>query len=293
MEALKYPLTDYAIFFLMLAIISSRLSGMLYTPVLQIITRWITRLSSCIFATSIIFLLSSNPQIHPFWAIFLSTFLGYFLIESIYVWVLIKMFSQIDFPLFPRFSPESETIVWANGKYAQNTRTAIQEAGFRFSETLGIKTDTMSIIISPIFYSKHGYIRLQVLFPNFRKKHTSISFVLTTYLRNGTILVTHNIQSPSSMFFAPPFEARFFNIASVRALIKLHKKRIKSCLRQAFCLSGENCQQVINHEQLLLEEINLSNGNCTQSDGHEHINLSFIGRYQLWINMLRLSYIGR
>ncbi len=291
MEILKYPLSDYTIFFLVIAIISSRLIRTFYTPMIQMITRWIMRLSTCMFLSLAIVVLTTQHR--PLWVIFLTMLLGYLLLESIYIWILIKMYSRIDFPLFPRFSPESETIIWPNGKYAQKTRNMIQKAGFKFSETLSIKSPTISIMLSPIFYNNRGNIRLQVIFPNFQKKRTLMSFILTTYLRNGTILVTHNIQSPASLFFTAPFQAKFRSIISIKKLIKLHKKVIKKYIRQSFCLSGENCQQAINHEQLLLEEMNLSNGNCEQINGNSNINLSFAGRYKLWINTLRLSYIGR
>lgn len=284
---------DCAIVFLVIAILTARLSRVFYSPTVQVCMRWAMRLTTCMFITSVIFMFGTNPQLHPFWAIYLSSCLGYFLVESIYVWILIRIYSHIDFPLFPRFLPESDTIVWASGKHAQSVRSMIEKAGFKFSETLAIKSETISIMISPIFYSKRGHIRLQVLFPGFQKARSLISFILTTYLRNGTILVTHNIQSPAAIFFVPPFKARFYNIASIKALINIHKRRIKKHLKNAFCLSGENCQQVINHEQLLLEESNLANGNCTQIDGYSNVNLSFSGRYQLWVSVLRMSYIGR
>ncbi|MDE6431831.1 MAG: hypothetical protein K2L13_00330 [Opitutales bacterium] len=293
MEALRYSAANYSILFLVIAIITSRLINVIHSPILQISVRWIMRLSTCICLTFTIFALGTRPQVHPFWAVFLSVFLGYFLVESIYFWVLIRLYSKIDFPLFPKFSLESETIVWMTGKYAQKIRSMIQKAGFKFSETLAIKSPTISIMLSPIFYSKRGHIRLQVLFPNFPKKQTLINFILTTYLRNGTILVTHNVQSPASAFFAPPFRAQFFNIASIKTLINIHRNRIKKHMRHTFCLSGENCKQAINHEQVLLEQANLANGNCIKPDGHTSINLSFAGRYQLWINMLRINYIGQ
>ncbi len=282
---------SYAILLLLISVFSAKLSGKFHNPLLQFTNRWIMRLSICVFISLILIAISTYQR--PFCIVLLSVFLSYFLIESMYIWLMIKRFSQLHFPLFPRFSAESETIVWPIDERSQNIREIIQNAGFKFSETLSIKAAYISILISPIFYNKSGNIRLQVMFPNVKKKHTAISFVLTTYLRNGLILVTHNLQSPISLFFSKPFISKLKKTNSIEVLIKYHKKLIKKHLKNALILSGEDCLQAVNNERELLENTNISNGNCEKSTESNYVSLSFIGRYKLWSRTLKLTYFGK
>lgn len=287
---LNYSYADYAIIFLAISIITSRIPQVVLPSWSQLSIKWAMRLSTCMFVTFTTFVLSL--QSHPFWVIFLMSLLGYLLVESIYIWIIIRLYSKIDFPLFPHFEHESDTIMWPQGKYAEKIRETFAKLGFKFAETLAIKITSTAIIIAPIFYNPKGDIRLQVLFSNFAKKRTLINFILTSYLRNGTILVTHNLQSTVASFFAEPFKSNFKSTSSIDALLKHHKKIVKKYSKQTFCLSGEDCKQAINNEQILLEKANLANGNCERLDNRTNVTISFVGRYKLWINSLRLNYFG-
>jgi hypothetical protein len=115
--------------------------------------------------------------------------------------------------------------------------------------------------------------------------------MLVSYARSGTILVTHDLQSPIAFFYVSPFEAHQRQFATVEGLLTSHSKRLKG-QKNLVCLAGENCLEAINGEQSKLEEINIARGYCECLDGKVNATISFLGRYRLWVNGLRLSYLG-
>jgi len=111
------PFIGYAV--LLLALTSIFLS-LLYSqggsPILGVINRWVRWV---LFSLGLAYLIQYMEWSgRPFWALSLMAFLGWFLVETGYNWLLIKAISRSDIPLFPRFYVNEEGDEWpAQARY--------------------------------------------------------------------------------------------------------------------------------------------------------------------------------
>jgi hypothetical protein len=193
--------------------------------------------------------------------------------------------------LFVKYEHEDDTLVWPVGKVFEKIRKTLAQYEFKFAKTLAVKIGTTPVMISPIFYSDDGNVRLQLIFSCFSTGLTFINCLLISYARSGAILITHNLQSPVASFYTPPFEAHKKQFSTIKGLLDSHRNRVGK-QKNLICLAGEDCLQAINGEQIKLEEANIAHGYCEQADGKTNTTISFLGRYRLWVNSLTLSYLG-
>ncbi|MDR0679931.1 MAG: hypothetical protein LBF42_02755 [Puniceicoccales bacterium] len=286
----KFSHQDIALIFLLISVILPRFSSMLASKLASFIAKWLLRLSTCTFLTFATSVLTNHSR--PLLVLFISFFLGYGLVESMYVWFVICRYAKFDFPLFAKYSSEGSELIWPAGKIFEKIRQTLAKNEFKFAATLVVKVEATPVMSAPIFYSDDGCIRLQMTFSHFDGGRTFVNCVLVSHLRNGAIFVTHNLQSPIAAFYVPPFEAHQKQFSMVKNLISSHKKRIKKSHWETMCLCGENCLQAINDEQLRLEEANIAQGYCEQVDGRTNAAISFLGRYRLWTKGLLATYLG-
>jgi hypothetical protein len=204
----------------------------------------------------------------------------------------IGRYSKFDAPLFAKYTHEEDKLVWPARKTFGKIRRALAKSEFKFATTLLVRVKAMSVMSSPIFYSKEGDIRLQLIFSHIGTRRTLVNCILISHMRSGAIFVTHNLQAPIAAFYVPPFEACQRQFSAVKNLINIHVKRIKKSPKKALCLCGENCLQTINDEQSKLEEANIAHGYCELVDGRANTTISFFGRYRLWVKTLLSGYFG-
>jgi hypothetical protein len=280
---------DLALVFLLLAVTVPRTLSLVISKRLSFALKWFSRLSTCAFTA---FTASAiTRQSRPLPILFLISFLCYFLLESMYVWFIIAKYTKLDLSLFIRYEPRDDTLTWPAGKVFEKIRQTLARYEFKFAETLAVTIGSAPVMISPIFYSSDGNVRLQLVFSCFDAKRIFTNCMLVSYARNGTILVTHDLQSPIAFFYVPPFEAHQRQFATVEGLLISHSKRLKE-QKNLVCLAGENCLEAINGEQSKLEEANVARGYCEYLGGKINATISLLGRYGLWISSLRLSYLG-
>jgi hypothetical protein len=254
--------------------------------------KWLLRLSICAFLAFAISTLTGHSR--PLSILFIISFLICCLVESMYIWLLVCIYAKLNFPPpFMGYSREEGNLIWPAGKEFEKARQVLARNEFKFATTLIAPIDDSIEMSIPIFYSSNGNVLLWLRFPfHPYLKRTIVDCMLISYLRNGTTLITHNLQAGFTSFYIPPFDPCQRQFATVQGLINKHNRRIKKSQKNALCLFGKGCLQMLNDEKSRLEEANIAYGYCERREDCAGVALSFFGKYRLWVKTLLSEYLG-
>ncbi|WP_269539480.1 hypothetical protein [Cerasicoccus fimbriatus] len=263
------------------------------SPVLSILNRWLRWL---LFAFTVAAAAREfGWSERPFWVLAAVSFLGWFLLETLYNWLEVCAVSKGPIPLFPRFRKNSEGDEWPADKRFILLRDWLRSTGFKKMDSLKAELIKDFVIRSSIYQDEQGLVRLQVMFfPNGVNSH-QVCYVLTTKTREGERVITSNLTMPFGGFYPEKwFIVRKPLMRKLDKLLRYHRRRL---LREGVNVEmweDDDSLDDMNRQQTSLEIANLQSGYLLPHEfQEEHGRLSFEGRYRLWKEHWMINYLGR
>ncbi|PWU06239.1 MAG: hypothetical protein C5B43_02115 [Verrucomicrobia bacterium] len=261
------------------------------SPFLTILNRWITWILVSLLTGY--FLKKWELSEKPFLLLSCTGFLVWFLIETILVWLNIRMLNFSSIPFFPRFSMINGQIPWPNQKRSIALKEFLRLNGFK--EIQSIKTSILGSISlnSPIYKDSTGKILLQLLFVPQKNDIINIYYILISTTKEGNRFITDNLSLPFGGYIPENWIKRRKPLCnSLKTLLKHHQKTLKNS--KETIISWENSPlDEINRQQSFLEYYNIKAGFLHPTNLHDvYGKLTAEGRYRLWKQFLFLRYLG-
>lgn len=259
--------------------------GSLYVSILNRWLRWIV-FSLMMAALSTKFGWTGRP----FLSIAIIAFLAWFLLESIYTWIMVSALSRSPIPLFPKFQANSKGDEWPAQRKFIAIRDWLRNNGYKKLES--VKAENEDSIRSTIYQDEQGIVRLQVLFFLQRAGNVTVCYLLSSKSVNGDYYLTDNVFHPFGGFYPENWDiVRKPLVRSLERIVRIHRRRLKG--QELFLWSDENALDDINRQQHMLEQINLQSGFLIPHHQQEEFGrLTKEGRYRIWKEILLLNYFG-
>ena len=228
----------------------------------------------------------------PYWAIAAIAFLAWFLLESIYTWIVIAALSHSLIPLFPKFRTNDKGDEWPAQKKFIAIRDWLRSNGYRKLESVKAEIEDAVSIRSTIYQDDAGTMRLQVLFFPQRAGNVTACYIVSSKTVTGEHFLTDNVFLPFGGFFPENwYIVRKPLIRSLECLIRLHRRRLKG--QELLLWSDEDVLSDINQQQSKLEQTNLEFGFLIPHNQQDELGrLTKEGRYRMWKEIWLLNYLG-
>lgn len=277
-----------AVFSVFLAYANNRIGS----PLLAIANRWLRWL---VFAFGLALVAREFGWTdRPFWVLAVSSFLLWFLGETIFNWLAINALSQSSIPLFPRFSDNSHVKEWPAQKKFLGLRDWLRSNGF--SQVQSLKSDLgMGLIVrSFVYQSQDGLTRVQVIFIPQRSGNMNECFSFHSMTEDGTRLITDNLYIPFGGFYPDNWRVvRKAWMRSIERLYRLHQTRVKKA-GSPLVAWDESPLEDLNYQQVTLERLNTELGFLYPYEMRdEHGKITSEGRYRVWKEIWFLNYFGK
>lgn len=229
----------------------------------------------------------------PFFVLIITCFLGWFLVESILIWINIRALNRSSIAFFPRFSVDNAETKWPNLKRFIQLKEFLRANGFR--EEQSIKTTVLGSLVlhSLVYKDVTEKILLQLLFFPQKSGSSSVYYVLTSLTSDGERFITDNLDVPFGGYMPKGwFKIKRPLCNSLGSLLKCHFNRLNNSGKDLVVWEGAPLNE-INHQQSVLEYYNIKKGFLNPPNFHEDYGkLTSEGCYRLWKQFLLLKYIG-
>lgn len=230
----------------------------------------------------------------PFGNLTLMAFLGWFLLETTYNWISIRVLSYSSMRFFPTFKLNATHNEWPNQVHFIHLREWLR--AHQFEQVAFLKSDVFSslIIHSAVYYDASKTTRLQILFIPSGNRLMTTFFILTSKTESRDRIITDNIHIPFAGFYPANWSLeRKPLIVSLSKLYACHKTRLKSNATVFLPWQGNSLDD-INAQQRVLEQANREKGFLFPTHLHEsHGQITLEGRYRIWKEIWLLRYFGR
>ena len=285
---LKFGLVVVAVLIIFLARINARGEF----PVLILMNRWLRWLLFAVFFAYLlkVFEFSSRPD----WVHLVTGFMLWFLIETAYNWMAIKVLSRSEIPLFPRFKVNKDGDEWPKIAHLDKIKNWLKSKRFKRLAVLKAELFEDTFLRASIYESPDQTMRLQILFVPRRKSGAFAFYTLSTNGKNGHRLITDNHSLPFGGYYPEGWDfVRKPLVGSLEKLFHLHKKRLNQTIFESIPFEDGPLEE-LNHQQNLLERINMQSGFLNPLQyWEENGRLTYDGRYRLWKEMWLIAYLGR
>lgn len=270
------------------ALLASRLGN----PLPLIFGRWTRWLFSGLGAAYLLKLTGWLEQ--PFAALVVVCLLGWFLIESTYVWLAVKALSNGAVPLFPRYEAGDRSSQWPSTPRFIALRQWLRQEGFSKLAHLQSFFGDQLLAQMYIFQSSDQTLRLHILFISNYRGVVTDSCECISITRDGRRIVTDNLFLPFGGFYPENwFIERKPWTRSIQALKQRHLARLDAVSSPAQPIK-EDPEDMIRKDSKTLERLNLELGFLEYAEHNEGtgIGVSPAGRYRLWLEIWTLGYFG-
>jgi len=278
---------------LTISIAATVANSQLQSPFLGILNRWLQWFLFALIIATVAreFGLSERP----FWVLATVSFLGWFLLETLYNWLISGKVSHSSIPLFPRFRKNNDGDEWPAQKRFVVLRDWLRTCGFKRLDSLKARLDAGLAIRSSIYQDDSGMVRVQILFVPQPDGKFQANYILTTKTQEGERVMTDNVRLPFGGYYPENwFILRKPLCRSLDKLLRIHRRRLLRDGANVEPWADDEPLDELNKQQSNLEMANRQAGYLLPPEfQEEHGRLSFEGRYRLWKELWLLSYLGR
>lgn len=280
---------------IILAVLTIFLSGVnarSQSPVLTLTNRWLRWALFAVFFAYLlrVFEFSSRPD----WIHLVTGVMLWFLVETAYNWVAIKVLSRSEIPLFPRFKVNKDGDEWPEIARLDKVKNWLKKEEFKRLAVLKAELFEGVFLRASIYESPDQRTRLQILFIPRRKDGATAFYTLSTNGKNNRRLITDNHSLPFGGYYPENWDfVRKPLVGSFEKLFRLHEKRLIQANFESIPFE-DSPLEALNHQQNLLERINTQSGFLNPlQDWEDSGRLTYDGRYRLWKEMWVIAYLGR
>ena len=261
------------------------------SPIVAIFNRWVRWFTISFGLAHIIHIWGVSGR--PFWILAVCSFLGWFLLETIYNWLAIAALSKSPVPLFPKFKVNESGDEWPAQKRFIGLREWLREEGFQRIMALRAEIIESIVLRLSVYQNADQTIRLHIMFLPHRSGNVSVCHILSSQARDGFRLITDNYFLPFGGFYPESWLIdRKPWTRSVSKLLQRHKQRLQSS-NEKFLPWEDDPLIEMNDQQRILERINTDLGFLFPRHLHEdHGKITSQGRYRFWKEVWLLNYFG-
>jgi len=263
-------------------------------PLLRITSRW---LRWGVFALGFAWIMRDMgwlPQ--PLPVLCIVGALLWFLVETVYNWMVITAISRSQVPLFPRYKVNNTGDEWPSETPFIRLREWIRSNGFHKRQSLRADIADGYGLRTSVYDHDDGTLRLQVIFIMARTRSVTASLVFTTIGKDGQRISTDNVNLPFGGFYPEHwFIHRHPLVRSADKLLARHQGHVENLLASepASFADAEPLEE-LNHQQEQLTRANREQGFLNPPIvAEEQGRISGEGRYRLWKEVWLLNYLGR
>ena len=260
------------------------------SPLISIVNRWLRWIVFSLVVATLVTRFGWTGR--PYESIAVIAFLIWFLLESVYTWIMIAFLSRSPIPLFPRFKTNDKSDEWPVQKKYIAIRDWLRSNGFKKLESIKTEIEDSIAIRSTIYQDNEGMIRLQVLFFPQRAGNVTACYIVSSKTVTGDYYLTDNVYLPFGGFYPENwYIVRKPLIRSLERIIRFHRRRLKG--QELLLWSDEDALADINRQQSKLEQINLQLGFLTPHNQQDEFGrLTKEGHYRIWKEIWLLNYFG-
>lgn len=287
MNSITYIIFSLGAFYLLFSFVNFHWKSSL----LIIASRWIRWILFSVLIT--FFIRQWNISEHPFIILTTIFFLGWFLVESILMWLNIKSLNHSSIAIFPRFVINTLEAKWPNLHRFVRIKEFLRTNGFK--EIQSIKTNTPNTLPLNIIVYKDNLEKcfLQLIFIPQRKAIPEIYFSFLSITENDKRYITDNLDMPLGGFMPEGwFKIRKPLCNSIQLLYKYHLKRLSKS-KENFIPWQALPLEEYNYQQRVLEHYNITKGFLNHPNFHANFGkLTAEGCFRIWKQFWFLKYIG-
>ncbi len=264
------------------------------SPSLAILNRWLRWI---VFSLGFAFIaVDLSWSTRPHWLLFCTFFLCWFLLETVYNWILVGFLNWSKLPLFPKYRTNQNGDEWPSQKQFIRMREWLRSQSFKSLAAVKAQLDEGIVLRSSIYQSSDDKVRLQITFVPHKASSAIAYFSIVSVLADDRRVITDNVYLPFGGYFPQNWEVeRRPTCHSLEQLLKRHMKR---CERTGSAVRPWSAQDddpldELNRQQNLMEKTNTEQGFLLPGMFREEYgNLSMEGRYRIWKEMWLLNYFG-
>lgn len=263
------------------------------SPLLAVFSRW-----SRWFFTAAIggYLLSETGWTsYPIWVTASVSFLGWFLVETIYNWVVISAISRSDLPFFPRFELNQRTGQWPKDERSIQLRDWLRANGFKKHQSLLARMDEQILMHVFVYEHPESFVRIHIIFLGGVGMNNAISCAFHSLDERKHRWVTDNLFLPYGGFYPENWSVeRRPLMQSVEQLYQRHLQRMDAALSDKWLPFEQDALEVLNADRALLEKLNREMGFfSSEADMEDKGRITAAGRHRIWQELWTIGYFGR
>ena len=229
----------------------------------------------------------------PLWNLLAISFLLWFLLESIYMWLAICRFSMGDLPIFPKYVSREGMGEWPTQPHLIRLREWLRETGYQQTETARAFLGEEDYLRTFHFEETEKIVRVQLVFTPNGLEAPQATITLSSVTSSGNRHVTDNAFLPRAGFLPAHWTLnRNPLVRSLSKLERLHRKHMKKS-GEKFVVWEDSPLEDTNEQQRILEKTNVEKGILFSKNMREK-NGTFTqeGRYRMWLDLWWLKYFG-
>ena len=218
----------------------------------------------------------------------------WFLLETIYYWVIIGALSRSPLPLFPKFQENLDGDEWPADACFLKVKDWLRENNYNQVAALKAELFEKNYLRVSIYDNSSTTSRIQVLFMPKNKGTPSIYFSINSISDGGDRLITDNHSLPFGGYYPKDwYHSRKPLIGSLAQLHKIHQQRLAKYSFARACFTRDPLSE-LNGQQRQLENLNIKNGIIVSPAEQDEVGmLTEEGRYRIWIEMWLIAYTGK
>jgi len=229
----------------------------------------------------------------PLWNLLAISFLLWFLLESIYMWLAIRKFSMDDLPVFPKHVSLGGTREWPAQPYFIRVREWLRETGYEQIEATRAFLGEEDYLHTFHFENSEKTIRTQITFTQNGFNPPRAIFTFSSVTNSGKRQVTDNAFLPRAGVL--PIHWRLKRMPLVRSLARLEEIH-RSTMRdsgETFVAWEESPLEDANEQQRILEKTNVEKGILFAKNIRDKKGMfTQEGCYRMWLELWCLKYFG-
>jgi hypothetical protein len=261
------------------------------SPIFAIFSRWTRWI---FFSLSFSFLLLRIGVDRPYWVLFITAFLLWFLIESVYYWIAITALSKSEFPLYPHFKVDHDSDECLYEKPLIKVKQWLQDKGFTKKESLKAQFQDIQVLHLFIYEDKKKRIQMHLSLSPLRRGKTAFYCAFSSITKDGSRLITDNFFFPFGGFYPKNWliERRPWT-RNLNRLKKIHDARMQAFQDGEIISWEEDPLADYNQQQKILENINIKQGLLFPGEYRQKYGkLTKEGRYRFWKEIWLINYLG-
>lgn len=277
---------------IVVSLILLQVNQRLASPLLSIADRWIRWF---VFSFGCAQLCDEFKLIdRPFWILALVFFLVWFLVETLYNWLIITAESLSPMPLFPRYAVNTSGEEWPVQPRLLKVREWLRAQGFRQTQALKAEIGPSIYLRLSVYQDAPATVRVQATFLPQANGAIAACYSVTSLSADGVRYVTDNLYIPFAGFFPEHwFVERRPWTRSLPALLRRHRARLEAAQVQVVPFTSDPLAD-LNTAQHELDQLNTELGFLhPHSDREDLGKFTQEGRYRVWKEIWMLNYLGR